>query len=110
MVASPTQVISTGAGTFNVRRLVLAGALALLLLGSGPIYEYSGSPADQAKLSARYGPPDGGPLAVGPDLFLLPEGWVLAATCLLLGLSAMPFARSVCDGFEARDCASPPGW
>jgi hypothetical protein len=87
-----TQPMTTGMGDLNVRRLMLAAVLALLLLGWGPIYTYSGGVADQAKLDLLYGPPDGGYLAYGPALYLLPAGWVLAATCILLAISALPIA------------------
>ncbi len=76
----------------NVRRLILAIALAPLLLGGGPIYMYAGSEQDQAKLDVLYGPPDGGHNIYGPALYSLPAGWVLAATCLILAISALPIA------------------
>jgi hypothetical protein len=100
-VATPGTGLQVDAGTpglplsrtrLRIGRMGLAASLALLLLMTGPIYEYrGGNAADYAKLDALYGPPDGSYLAYGPPLYQLPVGWLLLAGCLFLAASALPF-------------------
>lgn len=79
-------------GGLDPGRLALCCVLSLLLPLGGPTYQFLGSTGDAATLSRIYGQPDGGPLAHGPALYTLPAGWILAASCLLLALSALPSA------------------